>query len=113
MTLIVAVLVAGADKPNVVGSNVIELPAVMVAVPVTPALAPEPTNVALTEPDMTVIVTLPHLTKSWVLAPTERMEAPPQTLMLAGVSPPAPDVMRMPVLGEPSCTVNWHGVVGH
>src|SRR5690348_10440596 len=98
----VTVLVAGAVKANVAGWKVMLLPAVMVDVPVTPALAPEPTNVAPTDPVITVIVTLPHLTRSCVLAPTESMDAPPQTLMLAGVSPPAePEVMRMPVLGEP------------
>jgi hypothetical protein len=48
------------------------------------------------------------------LAPTERMDAPPQTLMVAGASPPAePDVMTMPILGETSCTVNWQGIDGH
>ncbi len=42
------------------------------------------------------------------------MDAPLQTLIDAGVNPPAePEVMRMPVLGEDSCTVNWHGIVGH
>ena len=114
VTVIVALLVAGAVNPKVAGWKVMLLPAVMVAVPVTPALEPDPTKVAPTDPVITVIVTLPHLTKSCVLAPTERMDAPPQTLMLAGVSPPAaPEVMRMPVLGEASCMVNWHGVVGH
>src|SRR5712692_9054889 len=117
--IIVTVLVSGAENPKVAGSKVMLLPvglllAIMVAVPVTPALAPDPTKVAPTDPVITVTVTLPHLTKSCVLAPTERMEAPPQTLILAVVSPPSePEVMRIPVLGEPSCTVNWQGIVGH
>ncbi len=114
VTVMVALLVAGAVNPKVAGWKVMLLPAVIVAVPVTPALDPDPTKVTPTDPVITVIVTLPHLTRSCVLAPTERMEAPPQTLILAGVSPPAePEVMRMPVLGEPSCTVSWQGVVGH
>src|SRR5713101_4303805 len=42
------------------------------------------------------------------------MAAPPQTLIDAGVNPPAePEVMRMPALGDESWTVSWHGMVGH
>ena len=111
--IIVTVLVDGAENPKVAAWKVMLLGAVMVAVPVTPALAPDPTKVTPTDPVITVTVTLPHLTRSCVLAPTERMEAPPQTLMLAGVSPPAePEVMRMPVLGEASCMVSWQGFKG-
>jgi hypothetical protein len=101
-------------NPKVAGSKVMLLPAMIVAVPVTPALAPDPTKVTPTAPVVTVIVTLPHFTMSWVLAGTDRMEAPPQTLMVAGVSPPAaPEVMMMPALGETSFTVNWQGIDGH
>ena len=54
------------------------------------------------------------MTSNAVFAPTERMDAPLQTLMLAGVNPPAePEAMSMPALGETSCMVSWQGVVGH
>jgi hypothetical protein len=49
-----------------------------------------------------------------VFAPTDRIDAPPHTLMLAGVSPPAePEVIMMPALGETSAKVNWQGIDGH
>jgi hypothetical protein len=111
---IVAVLVEGAVNPKVAGWKVMLLPAVMVAVPVIPALDPDPTKVTPIDPVVTVTVTLPHFTINWLLAPTERMDAPPQTLMVAGASPPAePEVMTMPTLGETSFTVNWQGIDGH
>jgi hypothetical protein len=89
------------------------LPAIMVAVPVIPALAPDPTKVTPMAPFVTVTVTLPHFTSSWLLAPTERMEAPPQTLMVAGASPPAePEVICIPAPLAASFTVSWHGFEG-
>jgi hypothetical protein len=57
-------LVAGAVKPKIVGSKVMLLPAVIVAVPVTPAWDPVPTKVTPTDPAITLIVTVPHLTVS-------------------------------------------------
>ncbi len=114
VTVIVAVLVEGAVKAKVAGWKVIPLPAVIVAVPSIPALEPEPTNVTCTAPVVTVIVTLPHFTVKVSPALTERIATPPQTLMDAGVNPPVGlAVMRMPALGETSCMVSWHGVVGH
>ncbi len=77
-------------------------------------MEPEPTNVTCTAPVVTVIVTLPHFTVKVSPALTERIATPPQTLMDAGVNPPVGlAVMRMPALGETSCMVSWHGVVGH
>src|SRR5438128_1429700 len=106
VTITGAVLVAGAVRVKVVGWNVMLLPALRLVVPVMPAWDPDPTKVMPTVPCVTVTVTLPHLTISCVLAGTERIEAPPHTLILAGVSPPAaPEVMRIPVLGDASCMV--------
>ena len=87
---------------------------VLVAGAVTPAWGPDPTKVMPTVPDITVMVTLPHLTVNEVLAGTERIDAPPQTLMLAGVSPPVePEVISMPTLGDTSAKVSWQGIDGH
>ena len=114
VTWIVELLVDGAVKLKVVGSKVTLFPALIVEVPVIPACDPVPTNVTPTEPVRTVMVTVPHLTVSDVLAGTERTDPPPHTLMLAGASPPAaPEVMSTPTLGETSCIVSWHGLVGH
>ncbi len=114
VTVIVVVLVAGAVKEKVAGSKVMLLPAVIVAVPSIPALEPDPTNVTCTAPAVTVTVTLPHSTVNASPAFTDRIAAPPQTLMDAGVSPPVGlAVMRMPVLGETSCIVSWQGSVRH
>jgi len=116
--VIVAVLVVGAVNPKVAGWKVMLLPAVvvpatMVAVPVTPALAPDPTKVTPTAPVVTVMVTLPHFTISWVLAGTDRIEAPPQTLIVAGPSPPAELVLiSIPAPMLASFTVNWQGFEG-
>jgi len=108
------VLVAGAVRVNVAGWKVMLLPALRVVVPVTPAWGPDPTKVMPTVPDITVMVTLPHLTVNEVLAGTERIDAPPQTLMLAGVSPPVePEVISMPTLGDTSAKVSWQGIDGH
>lgn len=64
VTTIVAVLVDGAVNEKVVGSNVMLLPAVIVAVPVIPAKVPVPMKVTGTDPISTVMVTVPHLTIS-------------------------------------------------
>jgi len=107
-------LVAGAVREKVAGWKVKPLPATRTVVPMIPACVPDPTNVMPTVPVITLTATLPHLTVSEVLAGTESIEAPPHTLMLVGVRPPAmPDVTRMPTLGDTSCNVSWQGIVGH
>src|SRR3989442_5098056 len=110
----VSVLVDGAVNEKVVELKVMLLPADMVAVPVTPAKEPDPTKVTPTVPISTVMVTVPHFTVSWVLAGTDRMDAPPQTLMDAGDSPPAgPEVISIPAPMAASCTVSWQGIDRH
>ncbi len=61
-------MVDGAVNEKVVGSKVmlllVDIPADMVAVPVTPAKEPDPTKVTPTVPISTVMVTVPHFTVS-------------------------------------------------